>query len=168
MTENDMPVFRFAVREDLKDMAGHFLPKKAESGSAGWDVRCAQKDRKPITLRSGQYARIELGFRTIPPPGWWIDLRPRSSTFAKKSLHYLIGTLDFSWRGENAYACQYIPDINSLGKDLTLEFGEAIGQIIPVRMQDMMVQGISNEEYDEFCKTETNERGNKGWGSTGR
>jgi dUTPase len=164
----EMPVFQFAVREDLKDVVEQFLPRKAEPGSAGWDVRCAQKDRKPIILRAGQYAVIPLGFRMIPPAGWWVNLRPRSSTFAKKSLHYLIGTLDFSWRGENAYACQYIPDINSLGKDLVLEWGEAIGQIIPVRMEEMNVKAISNEAFDEFCKNEVNERGANGWGSTGR
>jgi dUTPase len=164
---DDTPVFQFAIREDLIDLGDKFLPKKVEPGSAGWDVRCAQKDRKPIILRSGQYARIPLGFRMIPPKGYWVDLRPRSSTFAKKSLHYLIGTLDFSWRGENAYACQYLPDISSLGKDLVLQFGDALGQIIPVKMLDMKVKGITNEEFDEFCKTEVNERGDKGWGSSG-
>lgn len=164
----ETPVFRFAIREDLQDVADLIMPRKAESGSAGYDVRCAQKDRKPIILRSGQYARIDLGFRVIPAPGYWLDLRPRSSTFAKKSLHYLIGTLDFSWRGQCAYACQYIPDISSLGKDLRLEFGDAIGQIIPVKMQEMMTTNISNEDFDEFCKNEVNARGANGWGSTGR
>jgi dUTPase len=163
----ETPIFRFAVRDDLNDMADKFLPKRAEPGSVGYDVRCAQKDRKPIRLRAGQYAKIELGFRVIPASGYWLDLRPRSSTFAKKYLHYLIGTLDFSWRGWCEYACQYIPDLNNLGKDLTLEFGDAIGQIVPVKMQSMEPQLISNVDFDEFCKTETNLRGTKGWGSTG-
>ena len=168
MTEMGMPVFKFAVRDDLKDVADKSLPKKATPGSAGYDVRCAQKDRKPIILRSGQYVRIPLGFRMILETGWWMNLRPRSSSFAKKSLHYLIGTLDNDWRGENEYACQYLPDISALGKDLTLNFGDAIGQIMPVRMEEMKVKSISNEEFDEFCINETNDRGIGGWGSTGR
>src|SRR5579859_1206538 len=96
----EIPKFSFAIREDLEDVSKLFLPTKAEQGCTGWDVACAQPDRKPIVLRAGQYVKIPLGFRVLPEYGWWLQLVPRSSSFAKKYLHALYGTIDFSYRGE--------------------------------------------------------------------
>lgn len=162
---NEIPTYSFALRADLEDDKS-FLPTRAEELSSGWDVRCAPEDRKSIILRAGQYAKIPLGFRAIPPKGWWFQLVPRSSTFAKKSLHCLYGTIDWGFRGSLVLSVQYLPDIRHLGTDLELKFGEAIGQIIPVRLQEMNVEHISNEDYDARCKAEVNKRGTGGFGST--
>lgn len=161
----EIPTFKFALREDLKNNK-EFLPQRATPGAAGWDVRCAQEDKKPIILRAGQYAKIPLGFRAIMPEGWWLELRPRSSTFAKKFCNCLYGVLDSDWRGMNQIALQYIPDINSLGKDLVLNFGEPIGQLIPVKIRNMEIQEISNEEFNDFCSKEVNFRNQEGFGAT--
>lgn len=162
------PSFRFALREDLKDDK-RFLPTRATPKSAGYDCRCAQEDRKPIVLRAGQYVKIPLGFRTIIPDGWWLKINPRSSTFVKKSLHCLYGVLDTDWRGFSCLVAQYVPSVNSMGNDLVLEFGEAIGQLIPMRLHEMDVNEISNEAFDELCKNEVdNIRQDKGFGSTSK
>jgi dUTPase len=162
------PLFKFALREDLAEDK-RFLPTRATPLSSGWDVRAAQKNREPLIIRPGSHVRISLGVRAIPQSGWWLELKPRSSTFAKKYLNALIGTIDGSYRGELLMAVQYIPDISSLGKDLIVEFGEAIGQLIPIKLKEMEVAEISNRDYDEFCSTETiDKRGAGGFGSTGR
>jgi dUTPase len=162
---NDMPKFLFALREDLKNDR-KFLPTRATPVSTGWDVCCAQQNKKPIVLRAGQYVKIPLGFRTVAPKGWWLQMAPRSSTFAKKSLHCLYGVLDNDWRGLSALAAHYVPDIHSLGKDLVLEFGEPIGQLIPFRLEEMIIEEISNDEFDTFCKAENSVRGVQGFGET--
>jgi dUTPase len=162
---SDTPIFKFALRDDLEGDK-RFLPKRATSVSTGWDVCCAQEDRKPIVLRPGRYIKIPLGFRTIAPQGWWLQLAPRSSTFAKKSLHCLYGVLDNDWVGFSVLAAQYVPDINALGKDLILEFGEPIGQLIPFRLETMIVEEVSNEGFDDFCKLQDNRRGVQGFGET--
>jgi dUTPase len=161
-----LPEFKFALREDLRDDK-RFLPTRSENKASGWDCRAAQEDRKPIVLRAGQYFKIPLGFRYIATPGWWLELRPRSSTFVKKYLNCLYGVLDEGFRSEVVLASSYLPDINSLGKDLVIEFGEPICQLIPVRRKEMLINEISNEEFDKFCANEKNPRGTKGFGEMG-
>jgi len=123
-------------------------------------------------VRSGEFVKIPLGFRAFCPEGWWFELKPRSSTFAKKQLHCLYGTKDEDYEGELILAVQFIPNLigyngeaGSLIKS-QITFGEALGQIIPVKRQDMIVEKVSNEEYDELCKKRNAERGAGGFGST--
>jgi dUTPase len=160
----DTPIFKFAMRSDLVD-DHKFHPQKATEKDTGWDVRSASKS---ITLRPGQYAKISLGFRMFSPAGWWMELRPRSSSFVKKQLHCLYGVIDEQYEAECIFACQYIPDLSALGKDLTISFGDAIGQIIPVKRQDMKVEIISNEEYETLCEKRQGTRGAGGFGSTSK
>jgi dUTPase len=166
----EVPVYKFALREDLKDEP-RFLPTRAYDKDTGWDVRSAPKDRKAIILRPSQKVLIPLGFRSLPPNGWWFQLAPRSSSFTKRSLHCLYGTIEECWEGELCFACQWNPDLSDLTwkrskEQLTIEFGEAIGQIIPVRRQEMIVQGVSNEEIDRLYAERKGERGIKGFGSS--
>lgn len=181
----NVPTYKFALREDLKNNL-EFLPTRGEPKASGWDVKCAEKNG--VKLRPGQKAKIKLGFRGFCPEGWWYELKPRSSTFGKKDLHSLYGTIDELYEGELVFACQYIPEFNvtqagllrygefsSDGTDLAtlknfpileINFGEAIGQIIPVRRQEMQVEFISNEEYDRLCSERNGVRGTGGFGST--
>lgn len=158
------PIYKFALREDLKNNK-IFLPTKGEPAATGYDVRAAQEDKKDIILRAGQYFKIPLGFRTFSPEGWWFQLHPRSSSFAKKSMHNLIGIIDEHYSNELIFAGQYLPDINSLSNDLVIKFGDAIGQIFPVRRIDMNVLEVENEEYDNLCKNRSSIRAG-GFGST--
>lgn len=162
---NELPVFKFALRADLLEDK-RFLPSKAEPFATGYDVKAAQQDRKNIILRSGEYSKIPLGFRAFCPPGWWYKLVPRSSSFAKKGLHALYGTIDETYENELVFACQYIPDVKSLNPDLIIKFGDAIGQIIPVQRIEMEVKEVSNEDYDKLCVSRGALRGAGGFGST--
>jgi dUTPase len=163
MLEKELPRFLFALREDLKEDK-RFLPSQTELTDTGYDVRAAQSDKKDIILRAGQYFKIPLGFRSFCPEGWYYQLHPRSSSFVKKSMHNLIGIIDETFTLETVFAGQYLPDLNSLGHDLVIKFGDRIGQIIPVKRQHMNVQNISNEEYEELVA----KRGARGgFGSTG-
>lgn len=164
MTE--IPTFKFAIREDLRRSNFSFLPLRATPTDTGWDVKAAPKDCRDISVKPGNYVKIPLGFRAFPEEGWWFELKPRSSTFAKKHLHCLYGTVDSTYEGEVILACQYIPDLCDLGKELVIKFGDAVGQIIPVKLQDMNVQEIANEEYDSLCKKRNAKRGSGGFGST--
>jgi len=184
---NLIPTYKFALREDLKEEK-QFLPTKAEPKATGWDVRAAMPDRQSLILKPFQHAKIPLGFRGFCPDGWWYELKPRSSTFGKKFLHALYGTIDETYEGELVFACQYIPTFdmqelvyenefefrdkvsliisNSLA-DLVINFGDAIGQIIPIERQEMRVLEISNQEYNSDCEQRDAERRTGGFGSTG-
>jgi dUTP pyrophosphatase len=165
---SEIPVFKFAIKPLTSGISStlteiDFLPKRGTDKATGWDVRAAES----IKLRAGQYAKIPLGFRVLAPDGWWLELRPRSSTFAKKYLHCLYGVIDEDYEGQCLFACQYMPDISSLGNDLIIEFGDAIGQIIPVKRQEMTVQLISEKEYEQEIQKRAFKRGAGGFGSTG-
>lgn len=182
----ETPKFAFALREDIKDDK-RFLPARAEPKASGWDVRAAIADRKPISIRPFENVKIPLGFRSFCPDGWWYKLNPRSSTFAKKNLHALYGTIDETYEGELVFACQYIPPVpfktnwekDGLSWDepkewseywgatiLTVEFGDAIGQLIPAKREEMEVVEWTNEEYEANCKARAGQRGAGGFGST--
>jgi dUTPase len=183
-----MPKFQFALREDLKEKK-EFLPTRAETTATGWDVKAAQKDMQPITLRPFQKILIPLGFRAFCPKGYWLKLNPRSSTFAKKNLSCLYGVIDESFEGELHLAVQYIPELTLkqiyekikglLGflftpelkisfdaSELVINFGDNLGQLIPVKRNEMSVEEISNEAYDIKCAGRGAGRGAGGFGST--
>jgi dUTP pyrophosphatase len=164
---NETPTFKFALLEGLSEQ---FLPTRGSEKASGWDVR-ATSDH---TIGTGQYAKISLGFRAFSPPDWWLELRPRSSSFAKKNLHALYGVIDEDYEGELVFACQYLPPANhrvgtgwSFERDvLEIKFGDAIGQLIPVRRQEMLVEQVSNEEYERLTNERNFNRGAGGFGST--
>jgi dUTP pyrophosphatase len=155
----EIPIFRFALTDGLDDS---FLPVKGSERATGWDVKCA----KDTDIGPGEYVKIPLGFRVFAQAGWWLELRPRSSTFAKKSLHALYGVIDEDYEGQCLFACQFNPTDGFIGS-ASIKAGEAIGQIIPVIRQPMVVERVSNEEYDILCKERATKRGTGGFGSTG-
>lgn len=175
----EIPVYKFALREDLQDHP-EFLPTKADPEATGWDVKCAEPDG--VVLYPFQKAKIRLGFRGFCPPGYWYKLVPRSSSFAKKDLHALYGTIDETFSLECMFACKYIPDTHYLSttysvhaveawesycnsQKLQIDFGEAIGQIIPVKRQEMNVEIISNAEFNRL-DLERNAARKGGFGSS--
>lgn len=188
----ETPNFLFALREDLRDDK-RFLPTRATETDTGYDVRAAQFDRLPIVLRPFQKVMIPLGVRAFCPSGWWYKLVPRSSTFGKKSLHALYGTIDEAFGNEIVFAAQYIPELGLktegyipdqepssndfeevsflayettfVAPNLTINFGDALGQLIPVRRQEMNVEEASNEKLDELLK-QRNAKRTGGFGSS--
>ena len=148
--EDNIPVFKFALREDIVN--NKFLPTKGEPHATGWDVRAAQPNQEDLIIKPGQYFKIPLGFRAFPPEGWWFVLHPRSSSFVKKYMHNLIGIIDEHYAHEVLFAGQYIPDVKSICKDLVIKYGEAIGQIIPFKKEQVLVESISNTDFDDLCK----------------
>lgn len=161
----DIPNFRFALNEGLDSS---FLPTRATEKATGWDVRSAET----VIIHAGEYAKIDLGFRALTPPGWWLELRPRSSSFAKKNLHTLYGVIDEDYEGKMVFACQFVPNPKEIipGTNLSLSIlkGEALGQLVPVRRQEMTVEQVSNEEFDRLCKERAYSRGAGGFGSTSK
>lgn len=158
------PVFKFALRDDLRNQK-MFLPTKAEPNATGYDVKAAQLNRQPIELHYGQFFKIPLGFRAMPEEGWWYQLHPRSSSFLKKNMHCLIGIIDQDFPLEVAFAGQYLPENKS--DVLVIEFGDSIGQIIPVKRESFDLKEITNEEYDQLIENKKSVR-TGGFGSTNK
>ena len=157
----EVPNFKFAVKKGLED---DFVPCQSDPEATGWDVRCAVPDG--VTLYPFGHIAIPLGFRMFAPPGWWLELRPRSSSHAKKHLHCLYGVIDETYENELLFSCQFIPPGIQSGQPLTILYGERIGQVVPVKRKTMNVEKISNEEFDRLCLQRSATR-KGGLGSTG-
>lgn len=162
------PVFKIAVREELQDVADKFFPTKGEPKATGYDVAAATENREPIVVKPGQWVKIKLGFRAFLPEGWWLDLRPRSSTSIKKNIHALYGVIDETYEGEFMFCGQYLPDHINNETELVINFGDKIGQVIPMKRKSVRLVDVSNEEYDDACKERGGTRGAGGFGSTGK
>lgn len=180
---NNTPEFIFTIDEGL-DYS--FLPQQATEQDTGWDVQAA----KTITFRPTQKFLIPLGLRCFAPPGYWLELRPRSSSFGKKNLHALYGVVDEGYEGQIYFACQWIPPISDneldtiingfdggvrvdalasyFKKELVIEKGERIGQLVPVKRQVMNVSSVSAEEFKKLCEERGHKRGAGGFGSSGK
>ena len=172
------PEYKFALCDRVQDDKT-FLPVKSEPKATGFDVRAAINPDSPLVIAPLDYVKIPLGFRGFCPPGWWYELKPRSSTFGKKNLNCLYGTIDETYEGELVLAVQYIPSVglNAINgpkswqdyinsNHLTIKYGEAVGQIVPVKRQEMSVTEVSNEEYDRLCAERQGIRGAGGFGSS--
>ena len=160
---NEVPVFKFNLTHKYNGNV-NLLPTRGTPKATGWDVKVALEE---VIIRPGEHVKIPLGFKVFAPDGWWLELRPRSSTFAKKHLNALYGVIDEDYEGMCMFACQYLPNIKSMGDDLVLRHGDAIGQMVPVRRQEMIVEEVSDDEFLRLCQERNAARGAGGFGSTG-
>ena len=134
-TDNDLPVYETGL-------------------SAGMDVRAELE--KPIVLNPGLSNLIPTGLYVEIPPGYEIQVRPRSGLAFNRGITVLNapGTIDADYRGELGVIL-----INTSSESQTIEPGERIAQLVI-----SPVYQIEWVEVDELGETE---RGSGGFGSTG-
>ena len=141
----------------LAHFEGLELPTYETVGSAGMDVRAAVPEDDPILLQAGERAMIPTGLSVAIPQGYEIQVRPRSGLAAKHGLTCLNtpGTIDSDYRGEIKVI------LINLGQSVfTINRGERIAQLVLAP-----VTQLAWEEVDALDETE---RGEGGFGSTGK
>jgi dUTPase len=174
-----IPDFKFVLRDDIKDNVD-FLPKRANDTDTGWDVRCAVVGG--VNMYPFEYKLIDTGLKVFCPTGWYLELRPRSSTHAKKHLNCLYGIIDNLYEGPIGFSCQWCPDVSTAqiyhgtsfhdwaresNKVLHIPFGERIGQLIPKQVEQATMSLVSTDEYKSLCENRKGSRGAGGFGSSG-
>ncbi|MFN4224848.1 MAG: dUTP diphosphatase [Hyphomonas sp.] len=141
----------------LPHFDGLKLPSYETAGSAGMDVRAAVPEDEPLELAPGARAMVPTGLSVAIPPGYEIQVRPRSGLAARHGLTCLNtpGTIDFDYRGEIKVIL-----INLGSEPFTIRRGERIAQIVLAP-----VTRLGWQEVSELGETA---RGAGGFGSTGR
>ena len=131
------------------------LPKYETKGSAGMDVRANIKE--PITLKSLERILIPTGLRVAIPEGYEIQVRPRSGLAIKHGITMLNtpGTVDSDYRGELKVIV-----VNLSNEAYTIEPNERIGQFV--------LNKIEQIEFVEVEELQSTERGEGGFGHTGK
>ena len=129
------------------------LPAYATDGAAGMDVVSAED----VTIAPGQRHAVATGLSVAIPEGFEIQVRPRSGLAAKHGLTCLNspGTIDSDYRGELKVIL-----INHGTDAFTIARGERIGQ--------MVLAPVTRLVWEEVDSLDETDRGEGGFGSTGR
>ncbi len=145
---NDVPV----LVKRLPHGAGLDLPAYATDGAAGMDVLAAED----VTLAPGARHAVATGLAMAIPPGFEIQVRPRSGLALKHgiSVPNTPGTIDSDYRGELKVIL-----INHGADAFEVRRGDRIAQLVlaPVTRASWL-------EADDLDETA---RGEGGFGSTG-
>ena len=128
------------------------LPEYATPGAAGMDIRASVE----VGLGQGQWAAVGTGLSVEIPPGFEIQVRPRSGLAAKFGVTVLNapGTIDSDYRGEIKVIL-----INQGPQEFAVKKGDRIAQLVVAR-----VPAVAIEDVDQLSDTA---RGTGGLGSTG-
>ena len=130
------------------------IPRYGTSGAAGMDITAISMD-KPELTKNGWILTYRTGLAIQPPPGYFIDLRPRSSIY--KTCLQLVNS---PGTGDEDFTGEYLFKFRDLSKGLGSIYqpGDRIGQIIVLPYPKVVFT-----EVDELIKTD---RGEGGFGST--
>jgi dUTP pyrophosphatase len=128
------------------------LPAYATAGAAGMDVLAAEA----VTLAPGSRHAVATGFAVAIPPGYEIQVRPRSGLALKHgiSVPNTPGTIDSDYRGELKVIL-----INHGSEAFAIARGERIAQLV--------LAPVTRASWDEVVELDETARGAGGFGSTG-
>lgn len=131
------------------------LPAYSTPLSAGMDLR-ADID-EPIILGSLEKAMVPTGLHIELPDGYEAQVRPRSGLAAKHGITVLNspGTIDADYRGEIKVIL-----VNLSKEPFVIKRGERIAQMVIARYEKI--------EWEQVCELSDSERGEGGFGSTGK
>lgn len=131
------------------------LPEYATPLSAGVDLRADLPE--PLTLAPGERRLIPTGLRIALPRGYEAQIRPRSGLALKHGITVLNspGTIDADYRGPIGVIL-----INLGQEPFVVNPGERICQ--------MVVATISQAEWQPVASLDETERGEGGFGHTGK
>ena len=130
------------------------LPAYETADAAGMDVRAAVAE--PLTLAPGARAAVPTGLAMAIPPGFEVQVRPRSGLALKHGLTVANspGTIDADYRGEVKVLL-----VNLGSEPVEITRGMRIAQLVPApvtRAAWALVEAVGETA-----------RGSGGFGSTG-
>ncbi|HTK71102.1 MAG TPA: dUTP diphosphatase [Croceibacterium sp.] len=128
------------------------LPGYATAGAAGMDVLSAED----VTLAPGARHPVATGLSVAIPPGYEIQVRPRSGLALKHgiSVPNTPGTIDSDYRGELKVIL-----INHGAEPFPIHRGDRIAQLV--------LAPVTIAEWREVAELDSTDRGAGGFGSTG-
>ena len=131
---------------------GLALPAYATSGAAGMDVLAAED----VTLPPGGRHAVASGFAVAIPPGYEIQVRPRSGLALKHGITVpnTPGTIDSDYRGELKVIL-----INLGDEPFAIHRGDRVAQLV--------LAPVTQAAWSEVAELDETARGAGGFGSTG-
>ena len=131
------------------------LPDYATAGAAGADLCAAAED--DLVIEPGKRAAVPTGLVVEIPGGFEGQVRPRSGLAIRHGLTVVNapGTIDSDFRGELKVLV-----VNLGSEPATISRGERIAQLV--------IAPVTRAVFVESAELSPSERGDGGFGSTGR
>lgn len=128
------------------------LPAYATDGAAGMDVVSAEE----VTIAPGARYAVATGLAMAIPPGFEIQVRPRSGLALKHGITVpnTPGTIDSDYRGELKVIL-----INLGQEPFAIARGDRVAQLV--------LAPVVQAAWEEVAELDATERGAGGFGSTG-
>lgn len=128
------------------------LPAYATAGAAGMDVVSAEE----VTIHPGARHAVATGLAVAIPPGYEIQVRPRSGLALKHGITVpnTPGTIDSDYRGELKVIL-----INLGDEPFAIARGDRVAQLV--------IAPVVQAVWDEVVELDATARGEGGFGSTG-
>ena len=132
------------------------LPRRGSAQAAGYDLFACLPEGE-VTLQPGETRHIPLGLALALPEGTFGAVFARSGLATRQGLRpaNCVGVVDSDYRGENM-----VPLHNDSAVPQTIRHGDRVAQMVVLPY--LAVDFTEAEELDET------ERGEGGFGSTGR
>lgn len=139
----------------IVNVSGYPAPSYATEFSAGMDLKASIE--APVTIGPLERALIPTGISIALPEGTEAQVRPRSGLAAKHGITVLNapGTIDADYRGEIKVIL-----VNLSNDPFVINPGERIAQMVVARYEKVV--------WEEVDALDDTERGEGGFGSTGR
>lgn len=143
------------MKVQVVNKSAYPVPAYATEKSAGMDLKA--NITEPIILGPLERAMVPTGLFMALPDGTEAQVRPRSGLAAKFGISVLNapGTIDADYRGEVKVIL-----VNLSNEPFVVNPGERIAQLVIARYEKI--------EWDEVEVLDETERGEGGFGSTGR
>ncbi|MCR5003768.1 MAG: dUTP diphosphatase [Bacteroidales bacterium] len=143
------------MKVKIVNKSNHRLPEYATANSAGMDLK-ANIDA-PVTIMPLGRAIVPTGLSIALPEGTEAQIRPRSGLAAKSGITVLNtpGTIDADYRGEIKVIL-----VNLSKEPYLVKPGDRIAQ--------MVIAKYEKAEWNEVSVLDETERGEGGFGSTGK
>ena len=131
------------------------LPSYKTNGASGMDLMACIE--KPISLEPGKSCLIPTGLSVAFSEKYEIQIRPRSGLAAKNSISVLNtpGTIDSDYRGELKIIL-----FNHSNENFIIKNNDRVAQ--------MVLTPIVKMELEEINELPNSNRGERGFGSTGK
>jgi dUTP pyrophosphatase len=126
------------------------IPTRATKGSAGFDMY----SNDFYIIKPNVRCLLDTGISMSLPENMWGELKPRSGLAARFGLDVLAGVIDSDYTGEIKISL-----INLGGAEVEIKKGDRIAQLIIQRYEG---------EWEEVFEIQMTDRGNGGFGSTGK
>lgn len=140
---------------------GAKLPLRSTEGAAAWDLFAHIEEPIKIYPNNMRHSfrvlpyKISTGVRVELPKGYYWSIRSKSGLYVKRGISVDGGVIDEDYRG-----IVHVALINTSRETYTINPGDKIAQVV--------LQKYHEQEFEIVDSLEETERGEGGFGSTGK